>query len=166
MIPIQDVVPTGRVPAATLALVALNILFYAAGSTLTAPPPFAHRAIGPLIITLVFLWLFGDNVEARLGRFAFILLYVSGGLIPGLGAAGAVTAVMGSYFVLLPQSRVLMLVPLPPVLVELPALFFLGLWAVLHLLRFVTHPQTIWMFALAFVIGAGVTTAMRPRIRW
>jgi membrane associated rhomboid family serine protease len=167
LIPIQDVVPTGRVPAATLALAALNVLHFfvpVAGTTLVAP--FAHLALVPMIVAVVYLWLFGDNVEARLGRVAFVSVYVAGGFVPDMGAAGGVTAVMGSYLMLLPQSRVYMLVPVPPVLVEVPALFFLAIWVALHLPRFIAYPRSAWMFGLAFVIGAVVARLMRPRMRW
>ncbi len=167
MIPVQDVVPTGRIPVATLALIALNVLFFAATAT-SSPvvPPFAHNGVAPLIVALVFLWLFGDNVEARLGRGAFVALYLIGGWLPGLGGAGGVTAALGSYFVMLPQARVLMLVPLPAVLIEVPAVSFLAVWAVLQTLRYVAAPRMLWMFAAAFVIGAAVARLMRPRVRW
>ena len=167
MIPIQDVVPTGRVPAVTLALIALNVVCFALANTgLTPPPPFAHVELVPLLVSVIFLWLFGDNVEARLGRAAFLGVYLIGGFIPGLGAVGAVTAVLGSYFVMLPQSRVLMLVPLPEVLVEVPAVVFLAAWAVLHLLQFIAAPRALWMVTAAFVIGAVVARLLRPPIRW
>ena len=166
MIPIQDVVPTGRVPAATLALIGLNVLFFVVDGTGLTPPPFAHVALTPLAVSSMFLWLFGDNVEARLGRLGYIAVYLVGGLVPGIGAVGAVTAVLGSYFVMLPQSRVLMLVPLPDVLVEVPAVVFLAGWAVLHLLQFVAAPRAIWMFTAAFLIGAVIARLMRPRVRW
>jgi membrane associated rhomboid family serine protease len=167
VIPVQDVVPTGRMPAATLALIALNVLFFAA-SAVPAPvvPPFAHDGVASLIVALVFLWLFGDNVEARLGRAAFVALYLIGGWLPGLGGAGGVTAALGSYFVMLPQARVLMLVPLPSVLIEVPAVSFLAVWSVLHALRSIAAPRTLWMFVAAFVIGAGVARVMRPRVQW
>lgn len=166
MIPIQDVVPTGRVPAATLALIGLNVLFFALDGTGLTPPPFAHVALTSLAVSSMFLWLFGDNVEARLGRLGYIAVYLGGGLVPGIGAVGAVTAVLGSYFVMLPQSRVLLLVPLPGVLVEVPAVVFLAGWGVLHLLQFVAAPRAIWMFTAAFLIGAVIARLMRPRVRW
>ena len=167
LIPIQDVIPSGRAPLATLALAAFNVLFFfvpVAGTSLVAP--FAHGAMGAMIVSVLYLWLFGDNVEARLGSVPYVVVYLVGGFVPGVGAAGAVTAVLGSYFVMLPQSRVLTLVPMPELLVEIPAVFLLGIWAVLHTLRFAVYPRTIWMFALAFAIGAVVARLMRPRVRW
>jgi membrane associated rhomboid family serine protease len=164
VIPVQDVVPTGRIPVATLVLIALNVILFAAAAPVL--PPFAHDSVAALIVAIVFLWLFGDNVEARLGRAAFVALYVMGGWLPGLGAAGGVTAALGSYFVMLPQARVLMLVPLPPLLIEVPAVSFLAVWAVLHTLRSVPAPRTLWMFVVAFLIGAVAARVIRPRVRW
>jgi membrane associated rhomboid family serine protease len=119
-----------------------------------------------LIVANLFLWLFGDNVEARLGRVALIVLYLAAAWLSDLGSVAGVTAVMGSYFMLLPQSRVLMLVPVPSLLVEVPAVFFLGIWAVLHVLRFVGQPHDMAMFALAFFVGALVARLARRRVEW
>src|SRR5688500_10073741 len=73
VIPVQDAVPSGRRPLATLTLVALNLLAFAAtalGGSL--PPPvaalFGDAALLTLVVSMWFLWLFGDNVEARVGR--------------------------------------------------------------------------------------------------
>jgi membrane associated rhomboid family serine protease len=170
VIPLQDVIPTRRVPIATLTLIALNVVCFviAAGGVPRGifPDPFEHAGLAPFAIGLLLLWLFGDNVEARLGRAILIGIYLVGGWILGIGATGAITAVMGSYFVLLPRSRVLTLVPFPPVLVEVPAAFYLGLWTVLHLLQFVVHPRTIWLFGLAFAFGAAVGLVVRRPVRW
>jgi membrane associated rhomboid family serine protease len=167
VIPIQDVVPTGRAPAATLIIIALNVIVFAAG--FAGPPalaPFAHLSVISLGLSLLFLWLFGDNVEAHLGRGVLVALYLIGGWVSGVGAAGAVTAIIGSYVVILPQSRMLMLVPLPAVLVEVPAIALIAAWAMLNALQFVRHPQTLWTLALAFAFGAAVAWLMRPRVRW
>ena len=169
MIPLQDVVPTRQTPIATLTLIALNIGAFltdtsAAGQLLAAP--LAHTSLAPFVIGLLLLWLFGDNVEAGLGRIGMLLVYGMGGWLSQLGAAGAITAVMGSYFVLLPRSRILTLVPFPPVLVEVPAAFFLAVWASLHVLRFVSEPRTIWAFGLAFLVGAGAAALLRRPVRW
>jgi membrane associated rhomboid family serine protease len=169
MIPLQDVVPTRQTPIATLALIAVNIVAFwtDAGEPRTLlAAPVAHTGAAPLVIGLVLLWLFGDNVEAALGRVGILLVYGVGGWLPPLGAAGAITAVMGSYFVLLPRSRILTLVPFPPVLVEVPAAFFLAVWAALHVLRFVTEPRTIWAFGLAFLVGAGAAALLRRPVSW
>lgn len=152
----------------TLALIVLNILWFVVATSAGAAlvPPLAHAAAPPLFLSVLYLWLFGDNVEARLGRVMFVLVYLAGGFLPGLGAAGGVTAVLGSYFVMLPQSRVLMLVPLPALLVEVPALVLLVFWGMLHVLRHTASPRTLWMFSAAFVMGAVVARITRRRMRW
>jgi membrane associated rhomboid family serine protease len=94
---------------------------------------------------MLFLWVFGNNVEDRLGRVVFPVFYLLGGLaafalhfafdtgsaIPTLGASGAISAVLGAYIVLYPRARVLTLVF--RVIVELPAIVVLGGWFVLQL---------------------------------
>jgi membrane associated rhomboid family serine protease len=93
---------------------------------------------------MLYLWIFGDNVEDRLGHLRFVLFYVACGLaaafaqiyiyptskIPMVGASGAVAGVLGAYLVLFPHSRVLALIPILFFfqVVELPAFFFLLFW--------------------------------------
>jgi membrane associated rhomboid family serine protease len=170
MIPLQDVVPSGRIPIATLALVAINAFSFAAQlSDASLPamlPPFRHAAVTPFVVGTIFLWVFGDNVEARLGRVLFVAIYLAGGWLAPLGAAGGVTAVMGAYFVLLPYSRILVLVPVPEALIEIPAPFFLGLWAIVQVPVFVELPATMWTWLAALVLGAAVCRVMRRPIAW
>lgn len=97
---------------------------------------------------MLYLWIFGNNVEDRLGRFAFLAFYLMGGLaatglqmafapgsvIPSLGASGAIGAVLGAYLVLFPRARVTTLVMFVFISVmQLPALLVLGAWFVLQL---------------------------------
>jgi len=98
-----------------------------------------------------FLYIFGDNVEDRLGHAAFLIFYLLGGVaaslshfvsqpfspIPTLGASGAIAAVMGAYMVLYPHARVLTLIPIFIFiqLLWLPAPFFLGIWFLLQLVQ-------------------------------
>ena len=91
---------------------------------------------------MLFLWIFGDNVEDRLGHGRFVVFYLLCGfaaaiaqtalnpdsLVPMVGASGAIAGVMGAYLVLYPHSRVLMLFPFPVILFELPAVVFLVMW--------------------------------------
>jgi len=106
---------------------------------------FMHGGWMHVIGNMWFLWLFGDNVEDRLGRGRFLILYIVSGLIAGLtqvlvnwgevvpiiGASGAVAGILGAYMVSYPYARILTLVPFFyffwPV-VELPAITFLGFW--------------------------------------
>ena len=96
-----------------------------------------------------YLWIFGDNVEDRLGHGRFIVFYLLCGMVaalgqialdplstlPMVGASGAIAGVMGAYFVLYPRSRVLTLVALVFFweIIELPAILLLGFWFVMQL---------------------------------
>ena len=96
-----------------------------------------------------YLWIFGDNVEDRLGHGRFIVFYLLCGIVaafgqilidpqstlPTIGASGAIAGVMGAYFVLYPQSRVLTLIPLIIFweIIELPAIMLLGFWFLMQL---------------------------------
>ncbi|MFO1077714.1 MAG: rhomboid family intramembrane serine protease [Planctomycetota bacterium] len=133
---------------------------------------------------MLFLWIFGDNVEDRLGRLGFAVFYVACGLaasathlwiapdsgVPTIGASGAIAGVMGAYMVLYPHSRVQMLwfwgffVDV----IVLPAPFFLGYWFVLQLLPGVmTLGETgrggvaFWAHIGGFVVGVLTALALR-----
>jgi membrane associated rhomboid family serine protease len=99
---------------------------------------------------MLFLWIFGDNVEDALGKLAYLAFYLLGGLaavalqfglapnsaIPNVGASGAIAAVLGAYIVLYPRARILTVVFFFLItLIELPALVVLGLWFVLQLFQ-------------------------------
>jgi membrane associated rhomboid family serine protease len=100
---------------------------------------------------MLYLWIFGDNVEDRLGHVRFLLFYLACGLaaalaqiyvnptstIPMVGASGAVAGVLGAYLVLLPQAQVLALIPIIFFfqLVELPAFLFLLFWFLMQFLN-------------------------------
>jgi hypothetical protein len=110
---------------------------------------FLHGGFIHLIGNMWSLYIFGDNVEDRLGSARYIVFYLLSGLasglihllfnahsnIPTIGASGAIAGVMGAYFILYPRSRILTLIPIIfiPWFVEIPAFFFLGLWFVLQL---------------------------------
>jgi len=94
------------------------------------------------------LWIFGDNIEDRMGHVRFLLFYLLVGLaaalaqtaadwgsgLPLIGASGAIAGVMGAYFVLYPRSRVLTLVPIFLFhVIEVPAIFLLGFWFLMQL---------------------------------
>ncbi|MCS6865414.1 MAG: rhomboid family intramembrane serine protease [Gemmataceae bacterium] len=96
------------------------------------------------------LYLFGDNVEDRMGSGRFLLFYLLCGIIaslshilidpwsevPTIGASGAIAGVLGAYFVLFPTARIITLVPVffIPLIIEIPAIFFIGIWFVSQLL--------------------------------
>src|SRR5262245_19763688 len=93
---------------------------------------------------MLYLWIFGDNVEDRLGHVTFLIFYLLCGLaatfaqllvnpgstVPNLGASGAIAGVLGSYLLLFPQGRVRVL--LGQQLVQMPALIVIGFWIVLQ----------------------------------
>jgi len=110
---------------------------------------FLHGGWWHLISNMLALYIFGDNVEDRLGPFRYTLFYLFSGLmasaahliaysgssLPTVGASGAIAGVLGAYMVLYPQARVLTLVPIFYFLrvVELPALIYLGFWFISQL---------------------------------
>jgi len=101
-----------------------------------------------LLGNMWFLYIFGDNVEDRLGPSRFVAFYILSGMaavlihlvtnwhspLPTVGASGAIAGLMGAYFLLFPRSRILTMVPIFffPLLFELPAVFFLGYWALIQ----------------------------------
>jgi membrane associated rhomboid family serine protease len=112
---------------------------------------FLHGSLIHLAGNMLFLWVFGNNVEDRLGKLAFALFYLGGGIVaalghiavnssstvPVIGASGAIAAVMGAYLVWYPNARVLTLVFI--VIVRLRAMWVLLAWFVL---QFFTNPNT------------------------
>jgi membrane associated rhomboid family serine protease len=109
---------------------------------------FLHGGWLHFLGNMLYLWIFGDNVEDQLGHSRFVVFYlicgVAAGLahvfmnpastVPTVGASGAIAGVMGAYFVLYPHSRILALLPLFVFweVIEVPAIFFLGLWFVMQ----------------------------------
>ena len=106
---------------------------------------FIHGGLMHFAGNMLYLWIFGDNVEDRMGHGRFLVLLPAvrhrpphwrrwrsppDSLVPMVGASGAIAGVMGGYFVLYPRSRVLTLLPFPLMLFELPAVYLLGLWFV------------------------------------
>lgn len=102
---------------------------------------FVHGGWAHIIGNMLFLWVFGDNIEHRFGGAIFLLFYLGTGLaasaahiltnqgstIPSVGASGALSGVLGAYLVLYPQNRVRLLI-LRVGVVSIPALLFLGVW--------------------------------------
>jgi hypothetical protein len=110
---------------------------------------FMHGGWEHIIFNMLFLWIFGNNVEDALGKVRFFVWYLAGGLaatatqtfvtinfgsnqdasIPNIGASGAIAAVLGAYFLLLPRARVLTAFFFILIFFqEIPAIWFLGLW--------------------------------------
>jgi len=110
---------------------------------------FMHGGLLHLAGNMLFLWIFGNNIEDAMGRVKYVAFYLLGGLaatlaqtfmdtsstIPSIGASGAVAAVLGGYALLYPRARVVTLVIIIVfiTIIELPALLVLGLWFLLQL---------------------------------
>jgi membrane associated rhomboid family serine protease len=165
----------------------------AAGAWLSAPVVaiftslFLHGGWLHLLGNMLYLWIFGNNIEDRLGRVVFLCFYLLGGVVAGLtqvaiapgssvpliGASGAIAATLGAYLVLYPRARILSLVFLGFFyqLIEVPALLVLGFWFVLQLIDGVASLGAsnaqggVAFFAHigGFVAGALVAAVLRGR---
>jgi membrane associated rhomboid family serine protease len=132
---------------------------------------FLHGSWMHVIGNMWILWLFGDNVEDKMGRLRFLLFYLLCGLIasashyainplsqvPVVGASGAVAGVMGAYFLMFRKAKVLTYIP-PIFLLNLPAWIYLGFWALSQLyyglFQTVNHGQiAFWAHIGGFAAG-------------
>jgi membrane associated rhomboid family serine protease len=174
----------GAVPSKiTASIDAGNLLSQATLGILTSL--FLHAGWLHLLGNMLYLWIFGNNVEDRLGRFPFLVFYLVGGVVaaitqvwidpessqPLVGASGAIAAALGAYLVLFPRARILSLVFLGFFyqLLEVPAVLILGFWFVLQLISGaaslgvetgqgggVAFFAHIGGFALGLLVGAGL----------
>jgi membrane associated rhomboid family serine protease len=134
------------------ALVPANLMADFGGTWMTVVTSmFLHANWLHILGNMLYLWIFGNNVEDTLGHLGFLLFYVVCGVaaaavhvalgpgseIPTIGASGAVAGVMGAYLILFPQARVLALVPIVffTTLMEVPAMIVIGFWAVIQFLN-------------------------------
>lgn len=147
---------------------------------------FFHGGLMHIGSNMLYLWIFGNNIEDHLGRFRYLLFYVVGGVaalathvalqpdstIPLVGASGAVAAVMGAYLVWFPNAPVRTVVLLGfPILATITAKWLLGVWFVL---QFFTNPNSGVAWAAhvgGFVFGVAValvvrTTPAAQRVAW
>jgi membrane associated rhomboid family serine protease len=150
---------------------------------------FMHASWAHIAGNMLFLWIFGNNIEDALGRVRFLLWYVCAGLaadalqtfvtlhyssaqgasIPNIGASGAIAGVLGAYFLLLPTARVLTIVFY--FFVEIPAPWFLGIWFLFQILDgglALKHPEAGGGVAFFAHIGGflfGVLTVFLVRKR-
>jgi membrane associated rhomboid family serine protease len=143
---------------------------------------------------MLYLWIFGDNVEDRFGPGRFLFFYLAcgtaaalgqtlispGSRIPMVGASGAVAGVMGAYFVMYPHSRIVTLIPFIFLqIVEVPAIFFLGIWFLMQFLSGVGSIAQVeagqggvafWAHVAGFAAGVlGAFAFKRPereRVEW
>jgi rhomboid family protein len=139
---------------------------------------FLHGSFWHLLGNMWFLHIFGDNVEDHFGSFKYLIFYLLCGWasavthlyfnwesqVPTIGASGAIAGVMGAYLLLYPRSRILTLIPIffIPYFVEIPALFFLGLWFFFQFLyASASDPQmggvAWWAHIGGFIAGMALT---------
>ena len=136
---------------------------------------FLHGGFVHLAGNMLFLWIFGDNIEDRLGRFPFVLFYIACGIAatlthvwhnpasstPLIGASGAVSGVLGAYLLLFPKARVQVLVILFIFIttVKVPAIIFIGVWAAIQFINISGgHPQIAWYAHIGgFITGIVIT---------
>jgi membrane associated rhomboid family serine protease len=208
MFPVSDVIPSRSTPYITVSLIVLNTVGFLYELQLNesqlqflvreygvVPASFSWLAVLTSMFlhggwlhfagNMLYLWIFGDNVEDRLGHGRFVLFYVFCGaaaafgqavtqpysLVPMIGASGAIAGVMGAYFVLYPHSRVLTAVFILFFLdlIEIPAIFFLGIW---FLMQFFSGIGSLgssaadggvafWAHVVGFIVGVVVGVLLR-----
>jgi rhomboid family protein len=216
MIPLRDNVPSRGVPVVTYGIIALNVVvflheiqlghradgfletfglvpirFHAAHDPVSRFLPiftsmFLHAGLMHLVGNMLFLHIFGDNVEDRLGHLRFLVFYFGCGMIaalvqvnmlghsrlPMVGASGAIAGVTGAYFVFYPRARILTLVPIFLFwdFVQVPAVVFLFLWfamQVVYGMMALAGPQTggvaWWAHVGGFSAGAIGGLLLAPR---
>ena len=150
---------------------------------------FLHSGIAHIAGNMLFLWIFGDNVEDFYGHFTYLLFYLVCGIgsgllhvlfnmsstVPALGASGAISGVMGAYALLYPRSRILTLVFI--FLVPIPAVIILGYWFILQFLSGISSLAVgagasggvaWWAHVGGFLLGMLITSMARggKAARW
>jgi membrane associated rhomboid family serine protease len=197
MLPIGDDNSARRiVPVVTYALIAINVLFFfvelSAGDAfiqrwavvpqrLLANPAgdfitvftamFMHGGWLHLLSNMLYLWIFGDNVEDRLGHVKYLIFYILCGIvatfaqvlvnpdstIPNLGASGAIAGVLGAYLLMFPRGSVRVL--MGRAIIPLPALIVIGFWALLQIVSGIgsiaTTAQTADTGGVAYMAHVG-----------
>ena len=218
MIPLRDINPTRRFPIVTLSIIALNALVFLyefllpsnslealvyqwglVPAQLTAlqlgavlrvfTSMFIHGGFMHLAGNMLYLWIFGDNIESALGPLRYLLFYLLCGVgaalgqtlldpasrIPMVGASGAISGVLGAYLLLYPRAQVetLLLLGYFVRLVRLPALVVLGFWIVLQLfsgLLSLGAPATGGVAVFAhiggFAVGLALVGLLKRRRGW
>jgi membrane associated rhomboid family serine protease len=217
MIPLRDVIPTRTWPVVTVGIITLNIVAFLYEQSLgpraldlfvraygLVPIDFAwlnvvtsmflHGGWGHIAGNMLYLWIFGDNVEDRLGHGRYLLFYLLCGTgaalaqsyirpdstVPMIGASGAISGVLGAYLVLFPHSRVLTLIPIIFFLqiVEVPAIVLLGLWFLMQLISGVgslgvradVGGVAFWAHVAGFVVGLLLVNVLkqpeRQTVEW
>jgi membrane associated rhomboid family serine protease len=214
MIPIKDINPTYTRPIVTKTLVIINIIIFfwtyldpnfpnivqrwgakpvyiLQGRELETiiTSMFLHGGPIHLFGNMIYLWIFGDNVEDIMGHTKFLIFYIASGIagtylnafldplsnIPGIGASGAISGIMGAYVVLYPGARVLSLLALGYYIttVEVNAYIFVGIWFIYQLLYamislYIPHIGGVayWAHIGGFILGSIVALTLRDKLRY
>ena len=202
MFPIRDHNPSGRTPFVTIALVAINILVFLGyflstndyqlngffgtwglvparvmageGLETLVTSMFLHGGWGHLAGNMLFLWIFGDNLEEEMGHVGFLVFYLAAGFaagaaqiaadtgspVPMIGASGAIAGVMGGYLLLFPRAKVdvLFIFVIFFRIFAIPAWIVLGVWFAMQVFAGSTTPTTgggvaYWAHAGGFLGG-------------
>lgn len=212
MLPIKDINPTRESTYVTKTLVAINVLVF----LLTYFRPdfgqivyrwgakpyfilhgeqvetiftsmFLHANLLHIAGNMLYLWIFGDNIEDSFGHMNFLIFYFSSGIVgtyihaltdplsklPGIGASGAISGVMGAYLIIFPTANILTLIFLGYFIttITVKAYFFVGFWFILQLIYGMTALYlpvsggiAYWAHIGGFVFGALVAIPFRERI--
>lgn len=123
---------------------------------------FLHSGWMHILLNMWMLWIFGDNIEDRMGPIRFLLFYLLCGLVAGfvhlitnpdspiatVGASGAIAGVLGAYYILFPFARIVVWIPIffLPIFIHVPAIAFLGFWVIIQIGQ-ATAPSTGQAFA-------------------
>ncbi|HEY8375124.1 MAG TPA: rhomboid family intramembrane serine protease [Nannocystis sp.] len=217
MIPLYDTIPSRTPPVATWLLIGVHVLvfmfeislpesalidavftFGMVPAELTSGPPapywtlftciFLHGGWGHLIANMWTLWIFGDNVEDRMGPVRFVVFYLLCGAaaagaellvsptstVPVIGASGAIAGIMGAYLAMFHHARIVLLVPLLfwPLFVQVSALFFLFYWLFIQVMSgsLSLDPEVrggvaYWAHVGGFVVGLALHRLFVARAR-
>lgn len=178
----------GVVPANVITIIseAPQLIHYAVFPFFTSI--FLHGGWMHLLGNMLYLYIFGDNVESALGHLRYLVFYLSCGVaasvvhimfnlgsdMPTVGASGAIAGILGAYFLLFPKAKVITLVPIFffITIIKVPALLFLGLW---FLIQFLSGSMALgggaaagvawWAHIGGFAVGAGYTVFRYRMIR-
>lgn len=206
MFPIRDHNPSGRIPFVTYALVAINVVVFLSyfpgksdfqlgyfffewglipartlagdelGTFVTSM--FLHGGWGHLAGNMLFLWIFGDNLEEEMGHLGFLVFYLAAGVaaglgqmvpdpystVPMIGASGAIAGVMGGYLLMFPRAKVdvLFIIVIFFRIFAIPAWIVLGVWFALQVFSGYATPSdgggvAYWAHAGGFAAGLVLT---------
>lgn len=201
MIPLKDNIPTKNFPIITVSLILINTVIFIYEVSLPEAilrifiynygllavdilnlniknlftHMFLHGDLGHLIGNMLFLWVFGNNVEDILGKVKFLIFYILCGLgsafsqsiisiisadmaTPMIGASGAISGILAAYMKLFPYGKVLTVIPPFIFLVfTLPAWFFIGYWFLMQIMSAIFIPVTLGGIAWYAHIGGFIT---------